>query len=200
MKNFYKILTYVVLIISLLSSPIYTSANILDDLKNGLGTSKDKALDKVKETRNQAQTELNEDQIEIKKICEIQKGYAKKHFENRQSERSKEIQEKISKINKIKSLFSNNKQDVNGLNITIEDLSKLLKQKVELLNTRVKNASSIDCSNEQNEIQTRSNLREINQKLEKLDKDIRVQIREFGGEAQRLIIKMKESKTEEEKK
>jgi uncharacterized phage infection (PIP) family protein YhgE len=194
-----KVLISVIVFITILSSNISASANILDDIKGSFGQNKNKVNDKITQIKNNAQTEQDGVSNEDKKICEIQKGYATKHFENRQRDRSKDIEDKTTKINKIKQLLSNNKQDVEGLNATIENLIKLLKQKTELLNLRTKDASSIDCTYDEKSTNARSTLQSLNEKLAKLDKDIRTQTREFSTEVQRLILKMKEPKVEEVK-
>jgi hypothetical protein len=191
-----KILLSILILSTLILSPISTAANILDDLKNGFGQDKNNAKNETKKLNNQTQLELDDTDGESKKICEIQKGYAAKHFENRQLERSSEIQEKIAAINKIKLLLTNNKQDLKSLEATIETLLNLLKQKLELLNTRVKSANSINCSDSQNPRTIKENLRELNLKLNQLGKDIRNQTREFGAEVQMLIIKIKQPKVE----
>jgi ribosomal protein S17E len=191
MTFFYKSICLILTICALLTPSIYISASILDDLKNGISREKSKVKDKISQIKNEAQSEQNQIDDESKKVCEIQKGYATKHFENRQRERTKEIQEKLIKITKVKTLFETNKQDVNSLNTTVESLTNLLKQKLELLKTRTNNANTIDCRDQQQTSQTRTSLRDVNQKINKLDKEIKAQTREFSGEVQRLIIKLK---------
>lgn len=188
-----KITIYLMILLSFLSINITAKANILEDIKNGLQSSKNKS------SKNLAQSEQDETENEVKKVCEIQKGYAIKHFENRQQERTKEIQEKLSRIIKVKSLLDTNKQDINTLNLTIENLNKLLKQKIEILKSRTKDTSLIDCKDLYKGSKTRSDIKEFNQNLNKLDKEIKVQTREFSSEVQRLIIKMKQPKLEEVK-
>jgi hypothetical protein len=189
-----KALISAIVFITIFTTNISASANILDDIKSNFGQEKTKVKDNIDQVKTKLQTEKEEIQTETKKICEIKKGYATKHFGNRQQDRTKEIEEKISNMAKIKTLLSNNKQDIAGLNLTSESLTKLLKQKVELLTSRVQGANTIDCQNQSQN--PRSRLQETNQNLAKLDKEIRTQTREFGVEVQRLIIKMKQPKAE----
>jgi hypothetical protein len=195
-----KALISIIVFITILSSNISASANIFDDLKSGFGYEKNNVKEKPNQIRNQALVGQDEILNEAKKICEIQKGYATKHFENRQRDRSKEIEDKIAKMNKVKLLLSNNKQDVANLNLTLETVAKLLKQKSELLSSRPKDASSIDCTKQQSFTNSRTILQQTNQNLEKLDKEIKTLTREFGIEVKRLVIKSNQPKIEEEKK
>jgi hypothetical protein len=195
-----KTFTSTILLFSLFASPVSTSANILDDLKNGFGQGQDKIGNKIKDAKNQNPTELEDSQTETKKICKIQKGYAVKHFENRQLERGKQIEQKISSINKIKELLGSNKIELGILDAYADSLIKLLNQKLELLNLRLKTADAIDCKDSQNASQAKLSLQDLNQKLNSLDKDIRSATRDFSFEVQQLIIKLKQPKTEEEKK
>jgi hypothetical protein len=195
-----KTFAIIVIISTFFTVNISVSANVLDDLKNSFQTTKSKIKEDVREIRNQANEQKNEAQSEFKKSCEIQKGYMSKHFKTRQSERNIEIEEKTAKINKVKAILTSNKQDITNLNIVTENLTKLLKQKTELLDSRVKNSNAINCWDQENNLKMQPKLKDINNKIDKIDKDIRDQTRLYTGEVQMLIVKMKQPKTEEEKK
>ena len=195
-----KIIASILIVCSLLLTNTNASASILDDLKNGFGSNKDRIKNSIKEVNRQAQDEINQSENESKKICKIQKKYATNHFENRQLTRNKQIQEKTNNITKIKDLLSTNKQDISNLNLTIDNLTKLLKQKTELLGLRVKEASTIDCSNGQRNDDIKSKLQQANQNLNQVDQEIHDQTREFSQQVQRLVIKMNETKPQEDKK
>lgn len=178
-----KIFITVLLFISLLTSSLSTSANIVEDLKNGVEQSVTKPINNPTQLQSENLTESQ-------KICEIQKKYAIKHFENRQLERGPVIKDKITSITKIKNLLTNNKQDIARLEPTIISLTELLKQNLELLSTRVKSSNTIDCKNDQNPDIVKENLKSVNFKIDQTNKDIRTQTREFSGEVQMLVIKM----------
>lgn len=187
----FKILTSTIIFFTLLVTTISTSANIIDDLKNKFGQDKINSSSESNRARNQEQ---NQEQNESKKICDIRKDYTTKHFESRQNERSNDIEKKIININRIKTLFSNNKQEIGNLNSSIENLTKLLKQKIELLKSRVSDANSIDCQNREKSTKIRTNLRDLNKQLNKIDKDIQNQTRDFGLDVEILLIKLTDLK------
>lgn len=190
-----KIFSFI-LVISILICPNFkASANIIEDIKNGFQPTKSKSKDESKTIKTQAELEIDQVKIEAKNICETQKSYATKHFENRRTQRSGEIEKKLSVINKVKSILSNNKLDITSLNLTTDTIAKVSNQKIKLLSQRVDEASSIICSDMQNFDKSILSLKEINQSIGKLDKELRIDTREFSEEAQRLMIKTNKPKT-----
>ncbi len=184
-----KIITSTLVLLTLLCSNLIVSANIIDDIKNNFQTSKNKIKDEAKQIKNQANLEIDQVKKEVKNICETQKSYLAKHFENRKLERTKEIAEKLTKITRVKTLLNDSRQDLTAFNETFETLTKSLKQKTEFLKDRTTEVASISCSDSQ-KTKSYPRLQEFNQSIDKLDKEIHNQTRDFGLEVQRLIIKI----------
>jgi hypothetical protein len=193
MTLFTKSISILILILLIAGPTISTSANIIDDFQKNFQTQKSRVKESVREFKTQSEIDADEQISNLSKICEIRKGYAVKHYTSRQEKRSKEIDEGLPNIAKIRQILVNTKQDLTQLNAIADNLSNSMKQKKDLLAGRIKNTEAIVCKDQTEGENSREKVRINNSELMKLNKNISNLKQDFGFEVRRLIESIKQS-------